>query len=546
MKLIRMNGVAFCLALVFSVMNADGSENPCQNGGTCTPDVNPVNPCVCQCPPGFGGDVCETKLKIVREVIFYTACGTLPTMSMNYYEGDCMRVEPVDAESYQSKTATCYQENGNWYVHVTKFYDNDCLEKKAEYNARANGSCYQDPEEGIGNTYWCVDTLPQRCSAATCLYGGACVEGTPHEYCEQCPEGTFGPRCFCLGSSSGYPLYTCLGGPPRRIAITQYSGSDTNCTGPPVSQTGGEQGSCLATADGRYAEYYAFSQGVYVQPYLDSECSLPTSYYQIVGTDKCVPGKGSYWKFHPDTPCDSWECLMGGQCIVVEGSPQCNCPAGVTGPHCEDGNPCPGWCLNGGQCFLDEKWWPQCNCPAGFTGLHCEKKKLTVPPPPFFWTTQTGRSYAVRFKANKGYCPPDDACFYRWNFGDGHSGAGASLIHTFENAATRTVILTVTARSNGLSVSYAVDVTPNGPPVVSHSPVSLNLYTVRFIDTSTDDDILPDGAVTVKWGDRTESTGNAGEEFSHTYTRDGRFMMTHSVKDSSGVIGRERISVSVP
>ncbi len=109
------------------------------------------------------------------------------------------------------------------------------------------------------------------------------------------------------------------------------------------------------------------------------------------------------------------------------------------------------------------------------------------------------------------------------------------------------MILTVTARSSGLSASYVdIGVRPNGPPVVSHSSVGLDLYTVRFIDMSADDDLLPDGAVTVKWGDGATSTGNAGEEFSHTYTRDGRFMITHSVKDSSGVIGRERISVSVP
>jgi len=69
--------------------------------------------------------------------------------------------------------------------------------------------------------------------------------------------------------------------------------------------------------------------------------------------------------------------------------------------------------------------------------------------------------------------------------------------------------------------------------------------TVTLTDTSTDDGFFPDNAVTVKWGDGTSSTGNAGSVFSHTYAKAKKYRIVHSVTDSRGVTRKHRITVTV-
>ena len=74
--------------------------------------------------------------------------------------------------------------------------------------------------------------------------------------------------------------------------------------------------------------------------------------------------------------------------------------------------------------------------------------------------------------------------------------------------------------------------------------VTNNTNNVTFTDASTD----VDGniaSVTVVWGDGSVSTGNAGDPFSHSYTRSGRFMIAHSVKDAAGVVRVERAFVKI-
>jgi predicted CXXCH cytochrome family protein len=69
--------------------------------------------------------------------------------------------------------------------------------------------------------------------------------------------------------------------------------------------------------------------------------------------------------------------------------------------------------------------------------------------------------------------------------------------------------------------------------------------TVTLTDTSTDNWIIPDNAVTVNWGDGTSSTGNAGGVFSHTYAKAKKYKIVHSVTDSQGVTKKHKFTVRV-
>jgi predicted CXXCH cytochrome family protein len=81
------------------------------------------------------------------------------------------------------------------------------------------------------------------------------------------------------------------------------------------------------------------------------------------------------------------------------------------------------------------------------------------------------------------------------------------------------------------------------PPVVSFTS-SMNSNTATLTDTSTDDSIFPDNAITVQWGDGTSSTGNAGSVFSHTYAKPGKYKILYSVKDSDGVTRSKKVTLT--
>ncbi len=80
---------------------------------------------------------------------------------------------------------------------------------------------------------------------------------------------------------------------------------------------------------------------------------------------------------------------------------------------------------------------------------------------------------------------------------------------------------------------FAKNMHNNPPPTVSFT-TDINGDTVTLTDTSTDDWMFPDNAVTVKWGDGTTSTGNAGKPFSHTYAKSKKYKIEYSIIDSYG------------
>jgi predicted CXXCH cytochrome family protein len=112
--------------------------------------------------------------------------------------------------------------------------------------------------------------------------------------------------------------------------------------------------------------------------------------------------------------------------------------------------------------------------------------------------------------------------------------------------------------------SRGADATKNGAPYFTkqglsdaaklmHKPgaaVSLvndiSGYTVTLTDSSTDDSIvLPTNAVTIDWGDKTSSTGNAGGVFVHTYGKAKKYQIVYSVTDKYGYKSYKKLLVTI-
>jgi PKD repeat protein len=139
---------------------------------------------------------------------------------------------------------------------------------------------------------------------------------------------------------------------------------------------------------------------------------------------------------------------------------------------------------------------------------------------------------------------------YAWNFGDGTSGAGRIVSHTYAMAGTYSAQLTITdddsaAASASRDISVTTTLPVNQPPVPSFtaSPLSGDAPLLVNFDASASSDT--DGSITAyawNFGDGTVGTGRA---VSHTYATVGTYTARLTVTDDDGAIASATSSLSV-
>ncbi len=89
---------------------------------------------------------------------------------------------------------------------------------------------------------------------------------------------------------------------------------------------------------------------------------------------------------------------------------------------------------------------------------------------------------------------------------------------------------------------YAQGMHGNPAPTLSFTS-SMSHMTVTLTDASTDDSVYP-VAITVQWGDKTSSQGNAGDVFSHTYAKAKKFQIVYTIIDSEGAKKIKKLTVA--
>jgi len=143
---------------------------------------------------------------------------------------------------------------------------------------------------------------------------------------------------------------------------------------------------------------------------------------------------------------------------------------------------------------------------------------------------------SATFDASASLDPNGTIASYAWDFGDGTSGSGVSVAHTFAQDGAFTVRLTVTD-NDGLTdtATFAVNVT-NVAPVVGAVPnATLNVgatYTAAGTFTDPGADAW---TATVVWGDGSapEVVPLSGHSFSltHIYTAGGTYTVSIEIAD---------------
>ena len=154
--------------------------------------------------------------------------------------------------------------------------------------------------------------------------------------------------------------------------------------------------------------------------------------------------------------------------------------------------------------------------------------------PPVASFTSSAQELAVAFDASGSSDPEGTALSYAWAFGDGASGAGKTVSHTYAAAGTYAVKLTVTdAAVAATAVTRQVTVStapaPNQPPVASFTSSAQDLAAAFDASGSSD----PEGtALSYAWAFGDGASG-AGKTVSHTYAAAGTYAVKLTVTDAA-------------
>jgi subtilisin family serine protease len=165
-------------------------------------------------------------------------------------------------------------------------------------------------------------------------------------------------------------------------------------------------------------------------------------------------------------------------------------------------------------------------------------------PPTASFTHNCGSgSLSCTFNGSGSSDPDGTIASYAWNFGDGTTGTGATVSHTFPAGGTYTVTLTVTdngGASGSASQQVAVGTPPsNLPPVAAFTATCTNIFIFKYCSFNASASSDPDGTITgYAWnfGDGTTGTGATTTKL---YSGTGARTVTLTVTDNGGATDTE-------
>ncbi|CAF3717646.1 unnamed protein product [Rotaria socialis] len=313
------------------------SFNPCVNGGQCVPIGQGF---ICNCPATFTGNRCEAPAP--------TPCQPNPCQN----GGIC---------TPQGSSFTCMCLTGfNGFCCENRIPTTTPFNPCAQSPCQNGGTCIPQ-----GSSFMCIcpstftgfccetcvtTTTPfNPCAQSVCQNGGQCIP-TGNTFLCQCPNGFYGTRCesrnYCMPNpcaNNGLCTQTTTG----YICSCSFPYTGTNCQ------------QIISTTT---------TTTVAPRAPCGTNCACVTAPCPVaVVTNPCAPN-----------PCQN----NGGCAVQNNNVAKCWCPDSFQGYYCQHrrsarsliSKTCNKDCLNGGQCYIDEKQAGQafCSCSNDFYGSRCE------------------------------------------------------------------------------------------------------------------------------------------------------------------------------
>ena len=157
---------------------------------------------------------------------------------------------------------------------------------------------------------------------------------------------------------------------------------------------------------------------------------------------------------------------------------------------------------------------------------------------------KTGVNQAVNFGVNASDAE-NETLAVAWEFGDGATGAGATISHAFAAAGTYAVEATVSDAENAISGSVLITVI--APPQISSGPIATPAsgftgQTIAFTAAAQTTDTI---ALSYAWNFGDGSPSVTGASVSHVFSSAGTYNVTLTVTDSVGQQVQQSISVVI-
>ena len=149
-----------------------------------------------------------------------------------------------------------------------------------------------------------------------------------------------------------------------------------------------------------------------------------------------------------------------------------------------------------------------------------------------------------------GSSPAARITSYQWDFGDGQTGTGAVITHTYAASGTYTLVLTVSdgvmqATDTATATIRAAD-GGNQPPQAVIALKAIPKTSNRCHSFMGGESKDPDGQVVSYAWDLGDQTMRTGLEVEHCYAKAGTYRVTLTVTDNGGATGTATTTVVVP
>ncbi|WP_230741167.1 PKD domain-containing protein [Methanooceanicella nereidis] len=136
---------------------------------------------------------------------------------------------------------------------------------------------------------------------------------------------------------------------------------------------------------------------------------------------------------------------------------------------------------------------------------------------------------------------------YSWNFGDGKTGTGKTVKHTYNTSGTYYPSLTVTDNlglSNSTSGQILVGAT-NQPPVATFSASAVSGSSPLTVTFDASDSVDNDGTITSYAWSFSDGGSATGKVVSHTFDGEGNYTAILTVTDNMGVYSTNETLIAV-
>jgi PKD repeat protein len=151
----------------------------------------------------------------------------------------------------------------------------------------------------------------------------------------------------------------------------------------------------------------------------------------------------------------------------------------------------------------------------------------------------------VAFDASQSYDVDGSITSFTWIFGDGTTGSGRTVTHSFSMNGSFNVTLVAVDDDGALTHKTIRVIVGNRAPLAVAQASSGYVLTFEEVELNGSSSTDPDGNIATYAWDFGDGQGSMGEAVTHSYDDDGTYQVTLTVTDTAGAYGITMVTIVV-